>query len=89
MYPSCKICQGNCICKNDYIGDTERISITRWNDHNDPTHDYEAEQHLYNNLNHSFNWLIVASASSNKGIYTLKSNIHCLKKNENKCPSWA
>ena len=77
MYPSCKSCQGDCISKDDYIGDTERNLITRWRDHNDPKNDSEPEKHLYNNLNHSLNWFIVASASTYKHIYTLVQMTKC------------
>ena len=66
MYPSCKVYQGVCTCTENYIGETERNTVTRWREHNNPTHDSEPAKHLRNNLSHSFNWLIIASASKNK-----------------------
>ena len=39
IYPYGKIYQGDCVCKNDYIGETERNLITRWGECNNPAHD--------------------------------------------------
>ena len=36
------------------------------NELNDPMQDSEPVKHLRNNVNHSFNWFIVATVSSNK-----------------------
>ena len=55
VYPPCQIYQGDYMCKNDYIGGTERKVVTRWDEHDNPTQDSEAVHHLKNHLNHSFN----------------------------------
>ena len=36
---TCKIYQGNYICKDDYIGEAGRNIVIRWGEHNNPTHD--------------------------------------------------
>ena len=61
MYPSCKIYQGECICKDDYIDETKCNVRTRWVKHHNII-----TQHVKNNLNYSFDWFIVADASRNK-----------------------
>ena len=66
MYPSCNIYQEDCICKDDYISETERSIRRRWDEYNNPTHDSKLLQHLENNLNHTFHWFILVEASSNK-----------------------
>lgn len=34
--PTCKISEGVCSCKNDYIGKTECNSATRWGEYDNP-----------------------------------------------------
>ena len=46
MNRPCKIYQGDCIYKDNYIGETKRNGITRWSEHNNPTHDSELVQRL-------------------------------------------
>ena len=38
MYPSCNIYQDNRKCKSGYTVETERSVVTRWSEHNNPTH---------------------------------------------------
>ena len=38
MYPSFKLFQEDSICKDHYIGETERNEIIRWGEHNNPVH---------------------------------------------------
>ena len=38
-YPSCKIYEGVCFCKENYIGETKRNVVTRWNEHENPNKD--------------------------------------------------
>lgn len=47
-YPSLKINQGDCICKDDYNGETERNIVTRSGENYNPTHDSEPLHHLKN-----------------------------------------
>ena len=41
-YPSFKIYEGVCSCKKNYIRETKRNVITRWNEHENPNKDSEA-----------------------------------------------
>lgn len=59
MYPSCKIYQGDCSCKDDYISEMERNVVIQHQDS-------ESAHHLKNHLNHGFNCSIIAYVSSNK-----------------------
>ena len=52
--------------KDDYIVEAECYVVTRWGEQNNPTHDSELVHHLKDHLSHSFNWFIIANASSNK-----------------------
>ena len=54
-HPSCKIYQGDCLCKDDYTGGIERQVATCWDEHDNPTQDSEAAHYLKNHLNRSFN----------------------------------
>jgi len=65
IYPSCKIYEGICCCKENYIGETERNTGTRWNEHNNPTHSSEPAEHLKWNRRHWFIWKIIANAPKN------------------------
>ena len=53
------------ICNEDYIFETEYNEIARWSKHNNLKHDSKLAQHLKNDSNRSFNWFVVANASSN------------------------
>ena len=68
LLQSCKIYQGDYIFKDDYIGETEHNVVTRWDEHNNPMHDSEPAHHVKNDLNHSFNSLIISDTSTNKRI---------------------
>ena len=46
-YPSCKFYEGVCSCKKNYIGETKRNVITRWNKHENPNKDSEPAKHLF------------------------------------------
>ena len=64
-YPSCKICEGVCSCKENYIGETKRNVITRWNEHGNPKKDSEPAKHLFQNPDHVFQWNVLMSAPMN------------------------
>ena len=59
-YPSCKIFEGVCSCKENYIGETKRNVMTRWNDHENQIKDSELAKHLFQY--HVFHWNILMSA---------------------------
>ena len=46
-YPSCKIHEGVCSFKQNYIGETKRNVITRWSEHENPNKDSEPAKHLF------------------------------------------
>ena len=57
--------QGDYICKDEYISETEHDVVTRWGEHNNLTHDSKPGHHLKNQLNLSFSWFITANALNN------------------------
>ena len=54
-YPSCKIYEGACSCKENYIGENKRNVITCWNEHENPNKDSEPTQHLFQHPDPVFN----------------------------------
>ena len=65
-HPSCKIYQGDCICGETYIGETERNVEVRWNEHTSSSGSSEPSKHLLNNPDHAFTWKILSNAQTNK-----------------------
>ena len=64
-YPSCKIYEGVCSCKENYIGETKRNVITRWNEHENSNKVSELAKNLFQNLDHVFQWNVLMSAPMN------------------------
>ena len=64
-YPSCKIYDGVCSCKENYRGETKGNVITRWNEHKNPNKDSEPAKHLLQQLDHVFQWNVLISAPEN------------------------
>ena len=64
-YPSCKIYEGVCSCKENYIGETKRNVITRWNEHENPNKDSEPAKHFFQHPDHVFQWEVLMSAAMN------------------------
>ena len=64
-YPSCKIYEGVCSCKENYVGETKRNVITRWNEHENPNKDSEPAKHLFQNPDYFFQWKVLMSAPAN------------------------
>ena len=52
-----------CSCTGNYIGESKRNVATRWGEPNNPTHNSETAKHLNKNIQHTYNWKILASAS--------------------------
>ena len=46
-YPSCKIYEGVCSFKQNYIDETKRNVITRWSEHENPNKDSAPAKHLF------------------------------------------
>lgn len=65
-HPSCKIYQGDCICGETYIGETERNVEVRWGEHTSSSGTSEPSKHLLNNPDHAFTWKILSPAPINK-----------------------
>ena len=62
-YPSCKIYERVCSCKENYIGETKRNVITRWNEN--PNKDSEPAKHLFQHPDHVSQWKVLMSATMN------------------------
>ena len=65
-YSSDVIYRGVCSCAEDYIGETDRNSITRWNEHDDIRKSSEPAKHLKSNTGHHFEWTVMCRASKLK-----------------------
>ena len=66
-YPACKIYWGECEhCKDNYIGEPVRNTVTRWSEHNNPDHKSELAEHIKRNIDHVFNWKISCPDPSQK-----------------------
>ena len=56
LYPACKIYYGECEhCRDNYIGEAVRNTVTRWSEHNNPDHKSEPAEHIKRNIDHVFN----------------------------------
>ena len=62
------IYEGLCLCKENYIGETNRNSIVRWNEHEDIKKTSEPAKHLkaHQTHSHKFEWSRICKASGNK-----------------------
>ena len=52
-YP-CKVYEGVCSCKENYIGESKRNSITHWNEHENSNKDSEPAKDLFQYPDHIF-----------------------------------
>ena len=63
LYPFCKIYYEKCKqCGKDYVGKTKRNCISRWGEHDSPTHKSEPTRHINNHIEHKFEWSILCNA---------------------------
>ena len=68
LYPACKSYYGNWKCGEDYIGQTNRNTITRWSEHDHATKDSEPARQLNKHINHVFTWKVLCHASKKTDI---------------------
>ena len=62
LYPACKIYYGECVCGENYIGETVRNTVIRWSEHSNPTHKSEPAEHINSNIEHTFAWKVLCHA---------------------------
>ena len=65
LYQACKIYKGVCSCGESYIGETIRNAEVRWNEHNNPMNKSNPSKYIKDNLDHVFNWSVLANAPKN------------------------
>ena len=53
-HSSCKIYEGVCFFKENYIGETKQNGVTHWNEHENPNKDSEPATHLFQRPDHVF-----------------------------------
>ena len=67
LYPACKIYYGECEhCRDNYIEETVRNTVTQWSGHNNPDYKSEPAEHIKRNIDHVFNWKVLCPAPSQK-----------------------
>ena len=65
LHQSCKIYKGVCSCGESYIGETIRNVEVRWEEHNNPMNKPNPSKDIKDNLDHVFNWSVLAYAPKN------------------------
>ena len=60
-----KIYKGVCSCGESYIGGTIRNVKVHWHEHNNPINKSNSSKHIKDNLDHFFNWSVLAHAPNN------------------------
>ena len=51
----------DCFCGSHCIGEANRNTEARWNDHNNPTKSSEPLKYLRSNINHGFTWVVISN----------------------------
>ena len=65
LHQACKIHKGVCSCGESYIGKTIRNVEVRWDEHNNPMNKSNLLKHIKDNLDHVFNWSVLANVPKN------------------------
>ena len=66
VYPSDIVYEGLCSCGEGYIGETDRNSISRYNEHENIKKVSEPSKHLKEHTEHKFEWRIISKAPKDK-----------------------
>ena len=61
----CKTYKGVCSFGESYIGETIRNVEVRWDEHNNTMNRSNHSKHIRDNLDHVFNWPVLANAPKN------------------------
>ena len=65
LHQACKIYKGVCSYSESYIGETIRNVEVRCDEHNNPMNKSNPSNHIKDNLDHVFNWSVLANAPKN------------------------
>ena len=65
LHKACKIYKGVCSCGESYIRETIRNIEVRWDEHNNPMKKSNPLKQIKDNLDHVFNWSVLANAPKN------------------------
>ena len=65
LHQVCKIYKGVCSCGESYIGETIRNVEVRWDEHSNPMNKSNPSKDIKDNLDHVFNWSVLANAPKN------------------------
>ena len=63
LHQACKIYKSS--CGGSYIGETIRNVEVRWDERNNPMKKSNPSKHIKDNLDHVFNWLVLANVPEN------------------------
>ena len=58
----CKVYKGICSCNESYVVETVRNVEVRWDEHNNPMEKSNPSKHIKDNVDHVFNWSVLANA---------------------------
>ena len=63
LHQSCKIHKGVCSFGESYISETVTNVEVSWNEHNNPMKKSNSLKHIKDNVDHGFNWSVLANAT--------------------------
>ena len=58
----CAVYKGNCLCGENYVGESVRDVILRWTEHEDPNKQSETAKHFKYFLEHHCEWKVLTRA---------------------------
>ena len=80
IHQACKICKGVSSCGESYIGETIRNVDVCWDKHNNPMKSLNPLKHIKDNLDHAFNWSVLANAPEYVSTKSPRGILHCSRK---------